>query len=384
MKLAQRLAALESSGVPTWVFDFDHFRFLWVNGAAMELWRAADRDELLGRDFSSMTASTRARMAGYFSAFRQGRSAQEEWTLYPHGVPILLKLYLSGVESDDGRLVVLIQAFAKDGGPDPELVRGIEVLRHTSVVVVLLDESGATLLRNPAALRVFGAETPFAAWFVDAEVVPAILDAVRAGQPFESEVLVRTSAGERWHMVEARPATDPVTGAKAILVHQTDETARRGAEHTAETKGRLVDELHRSLSTVDSQRREILTLSAPILDVGRDVLAVPIIGSLDPHRSVEIAERLLHAVVDRRARHVILDLTGSGALDAAGADHLKRMVGALRMLGARVILTGIQPAMAMTLLDAGVDLSGVTMLRSLREGIAACLGNRGPPRDEGR
>jgi anti-anti-sigma regulatory factor/PAS domain-containing protein len=370
MNLAQRLSALEASGVPTWVFDPDLFKFQWANDRALELWRSSDRAELLSRDFSDMTVSTRARMKGYVEGFRHGRSAEEQWTLYPRGEPTTLKLYFSGVELDDGRTGVLIQAF-EVGAADPELLRGIEALRHTSTLVVLLDERGGFLMRNPAALRAFGGDAPFSAWFLDPEVAEAALEAARRGEVFEAEAQVRTLAGARWHAIEARPAVDAVTGAPAVLVHHTDETARRTAERAAESKSGVIEELHRALALVEEQQRQIVALSAPILDVAGGTLAVPIIGALDPRRSVELSERLTAAVVARGAGLVVLDLTGADVLDAASADQLTRMVRAIGLLGARAALTGLSPRVAAVLAERDVDLSGALILRSLRDALSA-------------
>jgi len=377
MDLAQRLAALETSGVPSWVFDPDLFRFHWANDRALELWRAASRAELLSRDFSDMTESTRARMKGYVDGFRQGQRAEEQWTLYPRGVPTTVKLYLSGVELDDGRTGVLIQAF-EVGSVDADLVRGIEALRHTSTLVVLLDGAGGFLMRNPAALRAFGQAAPFASWFVDREVAAGALQAAQEGRVLEAQVQVRTTEGERSCALEARPARDAVTGAPAVLVHLTDETARRAAERDAASRGDVIDELHRALALVEEQRAQILALSAPILDVAGGTLAVPIIGTLDLARGAELSERLMSAVAARGADLVILDLTGADVLDAASAEHVTRMAHAIRLLGARPVLTGLSPKLATILVGLGVDLAGVLVLRSLREALRARVPERRP------
>jgi anti-anti-sigma regulatory factor len=81
-----------------------------------------------------------------------------------------------------------------------------------------------------------------------------------------------------------------------------------------------------------------------------------------------------------RARSVVLDLTGVSAPDDAGLAALLGLVGALRLLGARAILTGIRPELAGALAAQGVSLSGVQIFRSLAEGIDACRGSAWRPR----
>ncbi|MDI1434437.1 PAS domain-containing protein [Polyangium sorediatum] len=376
MKLHERLAALESSPVPTWVFDLDFFRQRWANKPALELWRASTTEELYGRDYSDMSESTRARMRGYIDGFRVGRTAEEEWTLYPKGEPVTVKLFMTGVPLDDGRTGVLIQGFVKEKAPSPDLVRSIEALRHTSVMVTLLDMAGEIVLQNPAAQRAFGASAPFHVRFPDDVVPETLLAAARDGEVFSLETAVRTESGECWHAIEARTLPDPATGQTVILVHHTDETARRGAERRAAEEGQLAEALRGTLALVERQKQEILALSAPVLEVSARTIALPIIGALDAARAAEMEGRILGAVSARGAEHVILDLTGADALTAETAEQVARLGHAIRLLGARPIATGITSKLARTLVHANVDLGGILLLRSLRDGIEAARRER--------
>jgi anti-anti-sigma regulatory factor/PAS domain-containing protein len=357
MTIEERLAGIHLLQQPIWVFDSERGRMVWANRAAVELWRASSCEELLQRDFSEMSPATRTRNQSCLVSLREGRTVREEWTWYPMGTPVTVQCHFSGIELDDGRLAMLVQGVVKDDSADPTLLRGIEALRHTSAMVALVDRSGRILMQNPAVLRAFGPLEQFHSWFVDASVAATILREVSAEHVQEAEVAMRTSAGQRWHAIEARSAIDPATGESAILIHQMDVTERRESEQV-----------------IESQRRQILSLAAPILGVGRSALALPIIGALDRERSATIAATLLGAIVERRARDVILDLTGADTVDAATAEHLVALVRAVRLLGARPILTGIQPALALTFVGAAVDLAGVLLLRDLHQALDACRG----------
>jgi rsbT co-antagonist protein RsbR len=373
--LEERLAGLELLDIPVWVFDPDSFRYCWVNARALELWRATDRNELFQRDFTDVSEAARTRIENTLKSIREGRRVEEEWTFYPRGKPVTMRTHISPIELESGRFGALFQAFVNDQ-PDPEIVRGIEALRHTSVIVTLLDPDGEVLMRNPAAIRAFGDMTPAHEWYFDSGIVPKLIVELAAGRIYQTEAMARTLAGERWHALEARRATDPVTGEPAILVHQTDETARYAAERTAAAKSQMIEELNQTLSLVERQRQQILALSAPVLEVGESMLALPIIGALDRDRTAELSERLLRATAERRARDVILDVTGADVLDASSAEYLIKLIRAIRLLGARSIVTGVQPALARTLVSSGVDLSGVRILRSLRQAIEASLARR--------
>jgi anti-anti-sigma regulatory factor/PAS domain-containing protein len=373
--LDERLAGLDLVDIPVWVFDPERFKYCWVNERALSLWRAADREELLQRDFSKVSEAARTRIENTLKTIRDGRRVAEEWTFYPRGEPVTMRTHIAPIDLDDGRVGALFQAFVNEA-PDPEIIRGIEALRHTSVVVTMLDMQGEVLMRNPAAIRAFGDSTLPHEWYVDPGILSGMLRALREGRVYQKETMARTSLGDRWHSVEARHTTDPVTGGLAILVHQTDETARRAAEQSVEAKSLIIEELNQTLSLVERQRQQILALSAPVLDIGKSVLALPIIGPLDRDRTAELSDRLLRAIAERRAHDVILDVTGADLLDASSAEYLIKLIRAIRLLGARSIVTGVQPPLARTLVNSGVDLSGVRILRSLRQGLEASMGTR--------
>lgn len=363
--LQERLSALHLSRLPVWVYDHEQGRFRWANARAAEVWRAETTDELLARDFSGITEGTRIRLDNYMNALRQGREVAEDWTLYPRGQPTTMTLHGSAITLDDGRLAILFQALSREGHIEASTVRGVEALRHASLLVSLVTPGGQTLFHNPAALRSFGDVPTIDGWFED---VQGLL-ARSTGEVFDGELLARTLQGERWHAVEARSTVDPVSGEPAVLLLQLDVSKRREAEDLAESQSRAVDELNTSLRLVEEQRRQILMLSAPILEVGKRMLAVALIGALGAERFDEISERLLPRIQDHRTRFIILDFTGCHGLLDGGSGGLDRLLGAIRLLGAQPILTGIGPTLARALGEAGADLSHATVLRTLREGI---------------
>lgn len=368
--LAERLALLRISVLPVWVYDHDWGRFRWANTRALEVWRAESEAELLARDFSDVSAATRTRLDSYMAALRRGEGVVEDWTLYPRGKPTTMTLHGSGVELDDGRLAILFQAVLKETQLAASMVRGVEALRHTSLLVSLIGVDGEVLFLNPAALRAFGDVKSIAGWFADGG--QALLRTVAAGGDYVAEERVRVLDGERWHAIQARTATDPVTGEGAVLLQQIDVGDRRHAEDLAATRNQLLGELGATLAVVERQRQEILALSAPLLAVGEHTLAVPLIGSLGQGRIGELSQRLLPAIQDRSARHVILDLTGCGELQVDEVDGLRRLARAIGLLGARPLLTGIRPSLARAMIDSSADLAGLQTLPTLREAIALC------------
>ena len=189
MALAERLSALQYSKLAVWVYDNDEARIRWANHEALLLWKAPTLDDLLARDYADNSPSTQARLDSYMRNIRKGEEVAEDWTLYPKGKPATMTLFGSGVSLDDGRLAILFQAMLKDRSLDESMIRGVEALRHTSLLVSLLDDKGEGLFHNPAVLQRLGEDRPPSSWFQTAW--PAIQHAVAHGEVYRSELLTQ-------------------------------------------------------------------------------------------------------------------------------------------------------------------------------------------------
>ncbi|MDI1432406.1 PAS domain-containing protein [Polyangium sorediatum] len=201
----------------------------------------------------------------------------------------------------------------------------------------------------------------------------------------EEEILWHT--GElRWYQTTKRPLVRPsgevhVLGCSVDITTRLEthrkleeaatEVERRAVEafRQAEAKAALVEELDQKLGIIETQHQEILTLSAPLLEVAEGVLAVPIVGAMTQTRAEEIMHRLLAAIVERQVANVVLDLTGLETIEMHTADHLMSIVRAIRLLGADAAISGIRPAVAQTIVELGIDLSGFVTKRTLRSAI---------------
>jgi rsbT co-antagonist protein RsbR len=110
-------------------------------------------------------------------------------------------------------------------------------------------------------------------------------------------------------------------------------------------------------------------LSTPVLQVRERLLILPIIGVMDPQRANQLTEQLLRGIRANRARVVVIDITGVAAIDSHVANHLVQTVEASRLLGATVIVTGLSPEIAQTLVNIGVDLGKMHTVGDLQGGI---------------
>ncbi|HLX23603.1 MAG TPA: STAS domain-containing protein, partial [Usitatibacter sp.] len=124
---------------------------------------------------------------------------------------------------------------------------------------------------------------------------------------------------------------------------------------------------------ISRQQRELLELSTPVVALWDDILALPLIGTLDSGRTQVVMESLLERVVETGASIAIIDITGVPTVDTLVAQHLMKTVAAARLMGADCIISGIRPQIAQTIVHLGVDLSAVTTKASLADAFAVAL-----------
>lgn len=120
---------------------------------------------------------------------------------------------------------------------------------------------------------------------------------------------------------------------------------------------------------IAKQQEAIRELSMPILQVRERLLVIPLVGIVDNDRARQLIESLLVAVRDRRARGVVIDVTGVPHVDTSVAAHLVQACDAARLMGTIVVITGISPEMAQTLVGLGARLPAAETLVDLQEGI---------------
>ncbi len=128
---------------------------------------------------------------------------------------------------------------------------------------------------------------------------------------------------------------------------------------------------------IQRQASDLLELSTPVVSLWKDILALPLIGTLDSQRTQVVMESLLLRIVETGARIAILDITGVPTVDTLVAQHLLKTVAAARLMGADCIISGIRPQIAQTIVHLGVDLSMVTTKSTLHEAFAVALQRTG-------
>ncbi|WP_437952691.1 PAS domain-containing protein [Sorangium sp. So ce296] len=114
-------------------------------------------------------------------------------------------------------------------------------------------------------------------------------------------------------------------------------------------------------------------LSTPLIPIADKIVVMPLIGTIDSTRANQVLDTLLDGVVARQASVAILDITGVRDVDSSVADSLVRAARAVGLVGAKVVLTGIKPSVAQTLVELGIDLGSIVTSGTLQSGIRYAL-----------
>ena len=137
---------------------------------------------------------------------------------------------------------------------------------------------------------------------------------------------------------------------------------------------RDITERHIAEERIQKQAQELSEMATvPVVQVWEGVVLVPLIGMLDSQRTQQLMERLLERVSETASPVALLDITGVPTVDTQTAQHLIETISAVRLLGSEVILTGVRPTIAQTLVHLGIDLSAVLTRSSLTAGLRVAL-----------
>lgn len=191
------------------------------------------------------------------------------------------------------------------------------------------------------------------------------------------DVIRRVGNGEYVDLLELRyPDTHPV-GALTTSLNEMIVALTEARDKSVAYSRDLQDKI----SAIEAQEAAIAELSTPILEVWEGVLCMPIVGIIDSARTAEMARTLLNTIVQTKASLALLDITGIQVMDTRVVDHFLRMARAIRLLGARCVLSGVHPNVSQTIVHMGLDLSGIETHRSMRDAlrhfVAQRFGERG-------
>ncbi len=250
----------------------------------------------------------------------------------------------------------------------------VAVVENSPSVIFVKDLEGRYILLNRPFEDVLALPAERLLGKTDFEIFPQVVAAalraadqkIMAGaDTHQYEEQVPTPDGMRMFLTTKFPIRDAMGAATGICGISSDITERKRAE---EERAALQEQV------IAAQRVALHELSTPLVPIADGVIAMPLVGMIDSARAAQILQSLLEGIGRLHAHTAILDITGVRIVDTQVANALLGAARAARLLGARVVLTGISPNVAQTLVRLDTDLTGITTLGTLKSGIAYALG----------
>ena len=253
----------------------------------------------------------------------------------------------------------------------PVVVRAVEGNRRFRAVfdaitdaMIVIDARGVIEMFNPAAERIFGYTAEQA---IGCNVSMLMPEPHRGEHDGYLERYLKT--GEAKIIGRGRELVARREDGSVFPIDLTVTETHFGEERRFVGIVRDITERKAAQNLIAEQGRALLELSTPVVRAWDEVVLLPLIGVIDTARAQQIIENLLEAIVKTESRVAIIDVTGVPIMDTMVAQHLIKTVGAAKMLGTEVIVTGISPDIALTLVKLNVDFGGIRTCASLHRSV---------------
>jgi len=270
-----------------------------------------------------------------------------------------------------------LEALTKKALLDQQLLQAL--LDDVPDKIYLKDAEGRFIRASKSTAEVHGLSDPVELvgktdfdFFTEEHARPAFEDeqeVMRTGRPvFKEEKETWIDGRETWAYTIKLPLRGEEGKIIGTLGISRDITDQKQVE---------AESAQLQVEVVEAQQRAIQELSTPVIPVLEGVIVMPLVGSIDTLRARDIMRKLLEGIREQQAQVVILDITGVPIVDSGVAAHMNKTIQAARLKGARTIVVGISDAVAETIVDLGLDWSGIETLSDLQTGLRVALQGMG-------
>lgn len=125
--------------------------------------------------------------------------------------------------------------------------------------------------------------------------------------------------------------------------------------------------------TIHEQQKRLLEVSVPVVKIWNRIIMIPLVGILDSTRTKLMMETLLEAIESTQSQVAILDISGIPIVDTLVARHLIMTVSATKLMGAECIISGVNAKISQTIVQLGIDLSGIITRTKLADALKLAL-----------
>ncbi|HEY5147903.1 MAG TPA: STAS domain-containing protein [Polyangiaceae bacterium] len=100
-------------------------------------------------------------------------------------------------------------------------------------------------------------------------------------------------------------------------------------------------------------------------------LIVPLQGAIADDVMVQLSEDVTRRIEDGRIRGLVIDVSGVETLDSYLTKNLRDLALTARLMGVSAVVSGLRPAVAITLIEMGLEIPGVRTTLNLERALEA-------------
>ncbi|MFS2174050.1 STAS domain-containing protein [Priestia megaterium] len=110
-------------------------------------------------------------------------------------------------------------------------------------------------------------------------------------------------------------------------------------------------------------------LSVPVVRMTEEIGILPLVGDLDTKRAQYLMESALEKGSQYKLEWLIIDLSAVPIIDTMVADQLFKVIDGLQLIGIEVVISGIRPEIAQTMVNLGIKVEEVKSFSSLHQAV---------------
>lgn len=266
-----------------------------------------------------------------------------------------------------------------------------ELIAHNlEDAIIISDNKGIVIWLNAAAEKVLGVTTEaiqqrelhtFLAQHSLGTGSSNLLDMVQSSThinaSIECELALTTASKERMYHVTIVPLFTEDNERNGSLMQLSDVSDYRAREQTLLRQNtELVasrEQLEAAMMEQQRLNETVRHMSLPIIPIAERIIVMPLVGVLDSNRALALSETLLRGIEQYNAKVALIDITGVPLVDSQVALSFVRAIEATRLLGAHVLLVGVRPEIAATLVNIGADVEHIETSATLQAGLLQAL-----------
>lgn len=183
---------VEQLHTAVWIYDIDFHVIVSANPAALKLWDSPSLEELFSRDFTiGQSEAVKENIEQFRTEFKKNKVVQQNWSFMPKGKDLQALCQLSGIQLEDGRLAMLVEAVTGSSYSHMQL--------KSAALISLYTINGKLLSSNPPFIKSFGTKlSGLSDMFCDPEILKQLFQSILNKIQFEKDVLLNTEYGKRW------------------------------------------------------------------------------------------------------------------------------------------------------------------------------------------